>query len=143
MRNTGTIPLAVAYGVGVWGTLTAWAALAEYVLPTRGQALGKLGSFQWVFVINLLPALLCTSGLAAGLLARRARGQACASSIGVAAFLGLLFPLTLGLLRPAFAFLGHGLLPALVWCMAGSVVAGALLGGWMRRRGGHEARREG
>jgi hypothetical protein len=41
----------------VWGGLTAWAALAQYVLPGRGHALGKLGSFHWVLPINVFPAL--------------------------------------------------------------------------------------
>jgi hypothetical protein len=69
-----------AYALGVWAALTAWAALAQYVLPGRGQALGKLGSFHWVLVINLLPALLCAVGFAAGLLALRPRAQVCAWS---------------------------------------------------------------
>ena len=59
--------LVASYAAGVWCGLTAWAALAQYVLPGRGHALGKLGSFHWVFVINLLPALLCALGLAVGL----------------------------------------------------------------------------
>lgn len=32
--------LVAGQAVGVWGGLTAWAALAEYVLPGRGHALG-------------------------------------------------------------------------------------------------------
>lgn len=123
-----------AYGSGVWGALTVWAALAQYVLPGRGQALGKLGSFHWVLVINLLPALLCAVGFAVGLFALRPRAGTPASGGAVALGLGSLFPLTLGLLRPAFPMLGHGLLPALVWCAAGSVITGALFGGWERRR---------
>ena len=117
-----------AFGFGVWGALTVWAALAEYVLPGRGSALGKLGSFHWVFVINLVPALLCASGFAVGLLARRPRTGTPALGGAVALGLGMLFPLTLGLLRPAFAMLGHGLLPAIVWCVAGSAITGALFG---------------
>jgi len=35
-----------SYGVGVWGGLTAWAALPQYVLPWRGHTLGKLGTFS-------------------------------------------------------------------------------------------------
>jgi hypothetical protein len=58
--------LVASYAVGVWGGLTAWAALAQYVLPGRGHALGKMGSFHWVLVINLLPALLCALGFAVG-----------------------------------------------------------------------------
>jgi hypothetical protein len=46
----------------------------------------------------------------------------------VALGLGSLFPLTLDLLRPVFAMLGHGLLPALVWCVAGSAITGAVFG---------------
>ncbi len=65
--------LVASYAVGVWGGLTAWAALAQYVLPGRGHALGKLGSFHWVFVINLLPALLCACGLVVGLVVMRRR----------------------------------------------------------------------
>ncbi len=117
-----------AFGFGVWGALTVWAALAEYVLPGRGSALGKLGSFHWVFAINLVPALLCASGFAAGLLALRPRVGARASSAAVALGLGFLFPLTLGLLSPVFAMLGHGLWPALVWCMAGSAITGVVFG---------------
>ena len=123
-----------AYGSGVWGALTVWAALAQYVLPGRGQALGKLGAFHWVFIINLLPAFLCAGGFAAGRVLVRSRVSVGAAGWRVAVVLGLLFPLTLGLLRPAFAVLGHGLWPALVWCVAGSAIVGAALGGWERRR---------
>ena len=117
-----------AFGFGVWGALTAWAALAEYVLPGRGSALGKLGSFHWVFVINLVPSLLSAVGFAVGLLALRPRVGARALSAAVALGLGFLFPLTLGLLSPVFAMLGHGLLPAIMWCVAGSAITGALFG---------------
>ena len=55
-----------SYAVGVWSGLTAWAALAQYVLPGRGHALGKLGSFHWVLLINVFPALLCALGFAFG-----------------------------------------------------------------------------
>lgn len=123
-----------AYALGVWIALTVWAALAEYVLPGRGQALGKLGSFHWVFLINLLPALLCAAGFTAGLFARRLRAEALTTTGGMAVVLGLLFPLTLGLLRPVFAAVGNGLWPALVWCVAGSAITG-LLGIWAAGKG--------
>jgi hypothetical protein len=121
-----------SYALGVWGGLTAWAALAQYVLPGRGHALGKLGSLHWVFVINLFPALLCALGCAVGLAVVRRTVPARISSRRVAMLLGLLFPLSLGLLRPVFALLGHGLVPGLVWCVVGSAGGGALLAAWER-----------
>jgi len=123
-----------AYAGGVWTALTAWAALAEYVLPTRGGALGKLGSFHWVFAINLLPALLCAFGFATGRVLVRSPVPVSAAAWRVALVLGSLFPLSLVVLRPVFAVLGHGLWPAIVWCVVGSAVAGAVFGGWERRR---------
>ena len=114
----------------MWGGLTAWAALAQYVLPGRGHALGKLGSFHWVFVINLLPALLCALGLAVGLAVVRRTATAGGSSWSVALLLGLLFPLTVLVMKPVFAQLGSGLGPALAWCVIGSAAVGGLLRGW-------------
>lgn len=121
-----------AYSFGVWVALTTWAALAQYVLPGRGDALGKLGSFRWVFVINLVPALLCATGFAVGLLAGRSRAPMVATRGRAALLLGLLFPLTLPLLAPAFARLSPGLWPALAWCVIGSAGAGTLLQRWNR-----------
>lgn len=117
-----------AFGFGVWGALTVWAALAQYVLPGRGSALGKLGSFHWVFLINLVPALLGASGFVVGQVLMRRRAPPRVPGWRVAFLLGFLFPLTVLPLTPVFAMLGHGLLPALVWCVAGSVITGALFG---------------
>ncbi len=134
-----TLRRAGGYALGVWSALTAWAALAQYVLPGRGAALGKLGSFHWVLVINLVPALLCALGFAAGQLALRPRPQA-HSTPGRAALLlgalllGLLFPLTLPLLSPVLARFGPGLGPALAWCLIGSAGAGGLLQQWGQRK---------
>ena len=58
MSPSSAVRQSAAFGFGVWGALTVWAALAQYLLPGRGSALGKLGSFHWVFLINLVPALL-------------------------------------------------------------------------------------
>jgi hypothetical protein len=121
------------YAVGVWVGLTAWAALAKYVLPGRGHALGKLGSFYWVFVINLLPALLCASGFVVGMVVMQTRAPAGVPGWRVALLLGLLFPLTALLLKPLFAQISHGLGPALVWCVVGSAIAAGLLRWWKRR----------
>jgi uncharacterized membrane protein len=123
-----------AYAGGVWTALTVWAALAEYVLPTRGAALGKLGSFHWVFVINLLPALLCAFGFATGRVLVRSPLPVSAAAWRVALVLGSLFPLSLVVLRPVFAVFGHGLVPAIVWCVVGSAIAGGVFGSWERRR---------
>ena len=125
--------LVAGYAFGVWGGLTAWAALAQYVLPGRGHALGKLGSFHWVFVINLIPALLCACGFVVGLLVARPRAPAGVPGWRVALLLGLLFPLTALPLKPLFAQFSHGLGPALVWCVVGSAIAGGLLCWWERR----------
>ena len=125
--------LIAGYAAGVWCGLTGWAALAQYVLPGRGQALGKLGSFHWVLVINLLPGLLCACGFVAGLVVVRTRAPAGVPGWRVALLLGLLFPLRLPLLKPVFVQIGHGLGPALVWCVVGSAIGGGLLRWWERR----------
>jgi len=122
-----------AYALGVWAALTAWAALVQYVLPGRGQALGKLGSFHWVFVINLLPALLCASGFVVGQVVMRPRAPSGVPGWRVALLLGFLFPLTVLPLTPVFAQFGHGLGPAIVWCVIGSALAGGLLRWWERQ----------
>lgn len=129
-----TLRRAGGYALGVWSALTAWAALAQYVLPGRGAALGKLGSFHWVLVINLVPALLCALGFAAGQLALRPRPQAHSTPGRAALLLGLLFPLTLPLLSPVLARFGPGLGPALAWCLIGSAGAGGLLQRWGQRK---------
>jgi hypothetical protein len=114
-----------AYAVGVWSGLTAWAALAQYVLPGRGQALGKLGSFHWVLWINLVPALLCALGFATGWALVRRPTTAGRARWRLALLLGLLFPLTALLLRPLFGLFSAGTTPALVWCALGSAAVGA------------------
>jgi len=76
----------------VWGGLTAWAALAQYVLPGRGHALGKPGSFHWVLLINVFPALLCALGFALGLAVYRRRVLDGIASWRVALALGCVFP---------------------------------------------------
>ena len=129
-----TLRRAGGYALGVWSALTAWAALAQDVLPGRGAALGKLGSFHWVLVINLVPALLCALGFAAGQLALRPRPQAHSTPGRAALLLGLLFPLTLPLLSPVLARFGPGLGPALAWCLIGSAGAGGLLQQWGQRK---------
>ena len=120
-----------AYAIGVWGGLTLWAALAQYVLPSRGHALGKLGSFHWVFLINLIPALLCAVGFTVGSVLAAARGQG--SRWQVALLAGLVFPLTVRLLRPLLAPLGAGMTPALMWCVVGSAGVAWLVGRWPTR----------
>jgi hypothetical protein len=114
-----------AYTAGVWGGLTAWAALAQYVLPGRGEALGKLGSFHWVLWINLVPALLCACGFAAGWAVARRPGSSGLAHWRNALMLGLLFPLTALLLHPLFGLFSAGTTPALVWCVLGSAAVGA------------------
>jgi hypothetical protein len=113
------------YAAGVWSGLTAWAALAQYVLPGRGQALGKLGSFHWVLWINLVPALLCAIGFAAGWAVARRSGASGPAHWRTLLVLGLLFPLTTLLLRPLFGLFSAGTTPALVWCALGSAAVGA------------------
>jgi len=114
-----------AYATGVWSGLTAWAALAQYVLPERGQALGKLGSFHWVLWINLVPALLCALGFAAGWAVARRPGPPRQAHWRTMLVLGLLFPLTVPLLSPLFGLFSAGMTPALVWCVLGSAAVGA------------------
>lgn len=125
--------LVANFAVGVWGGLTAWAALAQYVLPGRGYALGKLGSFHWVLLINVFPALLCAIGFVVGRVALRPRVPADGADWRMALLLGLLFPLTVLPLKPVFAQLGNGLGPALVWCVLGSAAVGGLIRWWERR----------
>ncbi|MGB7739227.1 MAG: hypothetical protein WBM03_08940 [Steroidobacteraceae bacterium] len=125
-----------SYAVGVWGALTAWAALAQYVLPGRGHALGKLGSFHWVLLINLFPALLCALGFAVGSVLALTSKREHGSGWRVALLAGLVFPLTVRLLRPLLAPLGAGMMPALVWCVIGSAGVAWLVGRWERRADG-------
>jgi hypothetical protein len=132
IRGTGWRPVAL-YAAGVWSGLTIWAALAQYVLPGRGQALGKLGSFHWVFLINAFPALLCAAGFAVG--SAFTRRSACPrpwrSSLALG--LGLVFPLSVRVLRPVLDRFDAGMIPALVWCVLGSAGAAVLLAAWERR----------
>jgi hypothetical protein len=102
------------------------------VLPGRGHALGKLGSFHWVLLINALPALLCALGFALGSMALRRSTQPAFSRVQVmlVLVLGLLFPLTLRLLRPLFGQVDAGMAPALAWCVLGSAGIGAWLTRW-------------
>lgn len=123
-----------AYAVGVWGGLTLWAALAQYVLPSRGHALGKLGAFHWVFLINLVPALLCALGFALGSAVAATHKREHGLGWIVALLAGLVFPLTVRLLRPILASLGAGMLPALAWCVVGSGGVGWLIGTIVCRR---------
>jgi hypothetical protein len=118
---------ATAYAAGVWGGLTTWAALAQYVLPGRGHALGKLGAFHWVFVINLFPALLCAIGFGAGAMLKRRSVETVMVRWQVLFLAGLLFPLTLRLFRPLFERFGAGMTPALAWCVIGSAIVAAAL----------------
>jgi hypothetical protein len=111
----------------------AWAALAQYVLPGRGHALGKLGSFHWVFLINVFPALLGALGFAVGAAVAQRSVLSRFPSWRAALVLGLLFPLTVRLLRPGFDQLGAGMIPALMWCVLGSAGAGWLLARWEPR----------
>jgi hypothetical protein len=122
-----------SYAIGVWGGLTLWAALAQYVLPSRGHALGKLGSFHWVLLINLFPALLCALGFAIGSVLAADHKPGHGPGWRVALLAGLVFPLTVRLLRPGFDLLSLGMIPALVWCVAGSAGVAWLVGRWQRR----------
>ncbi len=126
-RVLRTVRPVAAYAVGVWGGLTTWAALAQYVLPGRGHALGKLGSFHWVLLINVFPALLCAVGFAFGLARVRYARHTGLSRWPEALALGFVFPLSVWLLGPVFHLLGGGMIPALVWCVLGSAGAGWLL----------------
>jgi len=119
-----------AYAAGVWGGLTLWAALAQYVLPSRGHALGKLDSFHWVFLISLFPALLCGLGFAIGLVLAANHRREPGPGWRVPLLAGLVFPLTVRLLRPLLAPLGAGITPALVWCVIGSAGVAVLVGRW-------------
>jgi phosphoglycerol transferase MdoB-like AlkP superfamily enzyme len=125
VRLSRCLKSTAAYAAGVWSGLTAWAALAQYVLPGRGDALGKIGSFHWVLWINLVPALLCALGFAAGWTVTRRPGPTAVIRGRTLLVLGLLFPLTALLLRPLFGLLSAGTTPALVWCVLGSAAVGA------------------
>jgi hypothetical protein len=122
-----------SYALGVWVGLAVWAMLAQYVLPGRGHALGKLGSFHWVLLIDVFPALLCGFGFAAGLAVSRPRMLGVTARWRNALLPGMAFPLTVRLLRPIFDLLGAGMIPALVWCVLGSAGAAWLVA--RRKRG--------
>ena len=127
MSGTAEIGRAATYAAGVWSGLTTWAELAQYVLPGRGHALGKLGAFHWVLVINLLPALLCAIGFGAGAMLSRRSVEATPATWKLLFLAGLLFPLTLRLFRPLFDRFDAGMMPALAWCVIGSAVLAAVL----------------
>jgi hypothetical protein len=115
------------YAGGVWAGLTTWAVLAQYVLSTRGHALGKLGAFHWVLLINVFPALLCAIGFAFGLTRLRAQAGTIGMRWPVVLAAGLVFPATVRLLRPVLDAFGAGMLPALAWCVLGSRLVAWLL----------------
>jgi len=127
MSGKAELGKAATYAAGVWSGLTAWAALAQYVLPGRGHALGKLGAFHWVLLINLLPTLLCAIGFGAGAMLRRQSFEATAANWKLLFLAGLLFPMTLRLFRPLFDRFGAGMTPALAWCVIGSAIVAAVL----------------
>jgi hypothetical protein len=117
----------LAYGAGVWCGLMTWSALAQYVLPGRGHALGKLGSFRWLFLINVFPALLCAVGFAIGLAGARSAEDSGSRGTWAAMGLGFVFPISVRLLRPLFDLAGAGMIPALAWCVLGSALLAVLL----------------
>jgi hypothetical protein len=86
-----------------------------------------------VLLINVFPALLCAAGFAVGLAVVRRPVSAGLSSWRVALAVGLVFPLSLRLLRPLFGLVSAGMVPALAWCVLVSAGAGALLAAWERR----------
>lgn len=116
------------YAAGVWGGLTLWAALAQYVLPGRGHALGKLGAFYWVPVINAAPALLCAIGFAVGIAVTGTKAGERPADPWIALLAGVLFPVSVRLLRPALEQMGPGMTPALAWCVVGSAAVAWLFG---------------
>ena len=142
VKDVGRLPIMIvssswrliaAYAAGVWGGLMIWAALAQYVLPGRGHALGKLGSFDWVFLINVFPAVLCAVGFAVGLACGRWHAYSRSLIWRAPLILGLVFPLSMRLLRPVLDQFGAGMIPALVWCVLGSACVALLLARWERR----------
>ncbi len=79
-------------------------------------------------LIGIAPALLCALGFRVGVIGLGT--DACRISkrylTGLALAFGVLFPLSAVLLRPLFALLHGGLLPAITWAFVGSVLAGLL-----------------
>jgi hypothetical protein len=120
--------LSIVYGSGVWLALSAWAAIAPQLPLSAHQATGKDIDLVWAMLIGIAPALLCALGFRVGMIGhgtdawRVSRRQL----TGLALASGVLFPLSAVLLRPLFALLHRGLIPAITWSFVGSVLAGLL-----------------
>jgi hypothetical protein len=120
--------LSIIYGCGVWLALSAWAVIAPHLPASAEQPLGKDIELVWAWLINILPMLLCALGFRFGMTGFAAGDSRLAKRdlTWLALAFGLLFPLSVVLLRPLFTLLDRGLLPAITWAFVGSVLAGLL-----------------
>lgn len=120
--------LSVIYGSGVWLALSAWAAILPHLPSSAQRAQGKDIELVWAMLIGIAPALLCALGFRVGVIGLGT--DDCRVSrrhlTGLALAFGVLFSLSAVMLRPLFALLHRGLLPAITWALVGSVIAGLL-----------------
>jgi hypothetical protein len=120
--------LSIIYGCGVWLALSAWAVIAPHLPASAEQPRGKDIELVWAWLINVLPMLLCALGFRFGVIGFGVGESRLAKRdlARLALAFGVLFPLSAVLLRPLFALLHRGLLPAITWAFVGSVLAGLL-----------------
>ena len=120
---------AAAYALGVWSSLTLWAAVSPHLgLPDR-VASGKDIALSWALLANMVPALMCGLGFRIGIAGDE---KPSASTSGMRSLLvvfawGVLFIAVTAALQPLFALFQGGLIPALVWTLPGSILAARLL----------------
>lgn len=112
-----------AYGAGVVAGLTGYAALLVFVFDSAGHGLGKLNSFWWVLLINLVAAVIPTLGFRIGLAFSPADGRATRLLRPPGALLlGILFVGSVYLVRPLLMRFHAGLVPAIVYSGVGSLL---------------------
>jgi len=130
----GPSRLALGYALGVFAALSLWAVFAPVVVAALRRTEVHEFPFFVTLVVDLALALLCLGGFRLGLLGTPP-GRGPSSRVGpwIAFAFGLVFPVSIVLLRPAFASIGFGFLPALGWAVGGSALA-ALSFRWMLLR---------
>jgi len=123
-HGIGAWRLALVYGAGIYCALLLWFAIVVFFDLPGQMGRGKAEP-AWAFVIYLIPFALGTLGFRGGMIGFDASAAVATRRrlLGTALLLGALWPLSVLVLRPVFAGISRGLLPALVWVLVGSALA--------------------